>query len=571
MDDSPVILRNTIGHGPNLVPAPNLTLNVQNQVGRGELYAIVALGIILQLGVVVFSGFATYHLTLRKDENPVAGYAFPCTAIGTLLLVAGILTCAYVVETSTTESRYRPAAGKAARIVWLQRSGTVNDQAFEPFAVFPESAQLLVTTSRRAREPKHVAATIGTMVSICGFVAQFVGLRGMHWSAPLAQLGATVVMTILRTWVRRNLAKPLRSQPLVPGHEMDWLAMTLGGDRENIPWLCPSTTNGDPYWRPWRGQRGNKCDEGDKDGGWDWRIAAVEDAKRCSKLETSSNSVPPDPETLLEQLQDQEESTAHRVMLIRRSLGALADWHGPASAEAISLARAIEATMEALFGPTLPKGTLTWSMPAFKSLHGSDREPVRCRVERLENGSWKAYSDEIDAALSLWLYSVYEQENPRDHANLKDAEEEEGRRNKVKYRKPTKDDAWLRAKETPVKQSLQLLGSYSERLHQHLRWWMPDGAVRVREVEEIEKATDDGTTIEVETHRIVGFMSGLSPGSLSGGQRQFYKVRASSLTPDKDVTNRRGEDGEKTHVVLATESYSSLGTLFAQHMFSIFM
>src|SRR5690348_5012911 len=57
-DGSPVILRNTIGHEPNLVPAPNLTLNVQNQVGRGELYAVAALGIILHFGVVVFSGFA---------------------------------------------------------------------------------------------------------------------------------------------------------------------------------------------------------------------------------------------------------------------------------------------------------------------------------------------------------------------------------------------------------------------------------------------------------------------------------------------------------------------------------
>jgi hypothetical protein len=35
-------------------------------------------------------------------------------------------------------------------------------------------------------------------------------------------------------------------------------------------------------------------------------------------------------------------------MLIRRGLGVLADWHGPASADAISLARAIEVTMDAL-------------------------------------------------------------------------------------------------------------------------------------------------------------------------------------------------------------------------------
>ncbi|KAK5651448.1 hypothetical protein OQA88_12455 [Cercophora sp. LCS_1] len=556
-DGSPVILRNTIGHEPNLVPAPNLTLNVQNQVGRGELYAVAALGIILQLGVVVFSGFTTYRLTLAEDENPIDGYALPCTAIGTLLLVAGILACAYVVETSTTESRYRPAAGKTARIVWLQRSGTVNDQAFEPFAIFPESAQPLITTSRRAREPKYVAATIGTIVSISGFATQFVGLRSMHWSAPAAQLGATIVMTVLRTLVRRNLAKPLRSHPLLPGHEMDWLAMTLAGGRESTPWMCLSPATVDTYRRPWRGE------EGDKDGGWDWRIIAVENAKHCRELETSKPTDHENP--IIEQLKDQEKLTAHRVMLIRRSLGALADWQGPASAEAISLARAIEATMDALFGPKQLEGTLTWSIPAAKSLHGPDREPVRFRVERLDNGRWKAYSDEIEAALSLWLYSIYEDENP------KDAEGEEVPPAMVKNRKPTKDDAWLRAKGTPVKQSLQLLGSYSECLHQHLRWWMPDGAAGVLEVEKIEKATDDGTTIEVETHRIVGFMSGSSSGAPSGCQRQFYRVRPSPITTGNDATDRRGGGGERTDVVLATESYSSLATLFAQHMFSVFM
>jgi len=50
----------------------------------------------------------------------------------------------------------------------------------------------------------------------------------------------------------------------------------------------------------------------------------VEDAKHYSKLEVSLNSIPADPKTLIEGLQDQEESIAHRVMLIQRSLGELA-------------------------------------------------------------------------------------------------------------------------------------------------------------------------------------------------------------------------------------------------------
>lgn len=118
------------------VDTPDLTLNVHNQVGRGEIYVVATCGLILQVGVLVYSGIAKY-LTFRllKDGSPVADYAYPCTATGTLLLVLGMLICAHVVESSTLESRYRPAAGKSARVVWLQRSGTVNDQVFESFAI----------------------------------------------------------------------------------------------------------------------------------------------------------------------------------------------------------------------------------------------------------------------------------------------------------------------------------------------------------------------------------------------------------------------------------------------------
>ncbi|RYP39999.1 hypothetical protein DL767_001933 [Monosporascus sp. MG133] len=192
-----VVIRNTTAH------TPNLTLNVHNQVGRGELYVVAAFGIALQLGVLVYCGFATSYPTLSflKDGNPVAEYSFPCTAAGTLLLVAGMLACSYVVENSTSETRYRPVAGREARVIWLQRSGIVNDQAFKSFAIFPTNAQALVTTSQRLEDPdeedsgqedpgqedsgqedpvQEIVAVTATMVSICGFIVQFTGLREMH-------------------------------------------------------------------------------------------------------------------------------------------------------------------------------------------------------------------------------------------------------------------------------------------------------------------------------------------------------------------------------------------------------
>ena len=99
-DGHPVIvIRNMAPH------APNLTLNVHNELGRGELYLVAVLGTLLQLGVLVFSGFVTYHPSLKfrwlKDGEPVADYSFPCDAIGTLLLVAGMLVCSHVVIITT--------------------------------------------------------------------------------------------------------------------------------------------------------------------------------------------------------------------------------------------------------------------------------------------------------------------------------------------------------------------------------------------------------------------------------------------------------------------------------------
>ncbi|KAJ0155425.1 Uncharacterized protein HZ326_2320 [Fusarium oxysporum f. sp. albedinis] len=59
--------------------------------------------------------------------------------------------CSHVVGKSTLENRYRPMSKTTeARVVSLQRSRTVNEQAFESFAIYPESPQAVITTSRRA-------------------------------------------------------------------------------------------------------------------------------------------------------------------------------------------------------------------------------------------------------------------------------------------------------------------------------------------------------------------------------------------------------------------------------------
>ncbi|KAK7420559.1 hypothetical protein QQX98_002758, partial [Neonectria punicea] len=488
-----IIVRNTAAD------APNISLNTHSHFGRGELRMVAAIGTMLQLGVVLYSGFATHYptLILLKNGLPVADYAFPCTAVGTLLLVAGMLLCSHVVESSTDEKRYRGGQMKKARIVWLQKTQTVSDQSFDSFALYPEDERTIITTSQRA--DKRSQATIlafktvaGTMVGLCGFVVQFIGLRGMHWSASIAQLGAVLVMTVLRSWVRRGLAERPVCQPLLSGFELDWFAMTLG-DAENAPWQQPSADQTEKG--PWKE---------------DWIIMTGRSPETHERLRQTSEDGDPEPS-----------EKAHRVMMIRRDLGQLVDWRGPASAEAASLARAIEVTMDALFGSS-HTGNFTWSPVA--NYAQKDAQSIHFRLERQKNGNWKAFENEIEAALSLWIYSISGKED----------------KHQQEWKGPV-------APGTPAKRSLRLLGSDPQGLHRDLRWWMPNGATRVIKV---EAAPNDDGRIEVERHRIVG--SGNSMTDLSSGYRHVA-------------------DGEGANTLLAIESYAPLELLYAQDMLSAFI
>lgn len=547
-------------------PAPSLTLNVRNELSRGEFYLVAVLGTVLQLGVLLFSGYATYHPDLRsrwlKDENPAADYAFPCNAAGTLLLVTGMLICAHVVEGSTSETRYRPVEGKA-RVVWLQKSGTVNDQAFESFAIFPRQPQTLITTSQRwdaggSQQPilGETVAVVGAIVSLCGFVAQFVGLRGLHWSSSIAQLIAIASMVVLRAWVRRNLVQLPASRRLLSGHEMDWLAMTLADDLARASWLTPPKDGGDP-------QAEKDGDGSLKDGQlnrqsrpWDWKPTAVENPATLLALQEAGGSDSP------------SQTRAQTTMMLRRDLGEVADWQGPASAEAIALARAIEIAMDTLFD-TKPRqnGKLTWHLSVPNSSGDSSSESVTFRVEQLATGHWKAFSDELEAALSLWLYSVDELQRapgndlgdgnqhiePRDNGRT-----DEGGLLEIKPMR-SKDDIWLRIKGKQAKRSLRLLGQSTESLDRDLRWWIPRlDNTSVTEVRMDGKQTNNGDIIEVDNYRIVGYASNWGPGS--------YIHRNPN---HEDASTASGDD--RPTWTTAAESSIPLATLFAQHMFTSFM
>ncbi|CAI4214564.1 unnamed protein product [Parascedosporium putredinis] len=413
----------------------------------------------------------------------------------------------------------------------------VNDQAFKSFAIFPSNDQTIITTSSRVDkawqmrstaqsgsatpvskdQPSGKAASVqigkgsiesepvangsterlqslallGTALSVGGYIVQFVGLRGMHWSASVVQLGAIAVMTVLRALARRGLATPPRSEPLTKGFELDWFAMSIG-DVDKAPWNdTPRQTKMPQNNYPRK----------------DWRILTgrntlYEPLKQVEKNDDSQQNIA------------DTSNAAHAIMMIRESLGNLAQWPGPASAEAIALARAMEITMDALFEHRDTNLSWAWTLEARYSQRA--KEP-------------------IEAALSLWLYSVDEVENEVPQAS-----------------------EWLLAKGINEQLGLRLLGQYTESLHRDLQWWMPHGTAGIKKFNKMKRDLTRLSFAEADESS-----TGSGPGRLAGKDTTESKQET---VINKDDSKRGSEK-----LFLARETVSSLALLYAQDMFSAFM
>ncbi|KAK3366747.1 hypothetical protein B0T24DRAFT_534372, partial [Lasiosphaeria ovina] len=137
-------------------PAPNIALNLGTPPSgrKPVLRLLAAFGVIVQLGVVVYSAMITYYppwaSMFTKDGEPVVRAAFPLMAVGTFIVSTSMFLCAAVVERSTNEAIWtveapndpntpgsgHPPQGDSFSLLWLQRMKTVNDQTFGSYAVF---------------------------------------------------------------------------------------------------------------------------------------------------------------------------------------------------------------------------------------------------------------------------------------------------------------------------------------------------------------------------------------------------------------------------------------------------
>lgn len=602
----------TVVHDP-MTASPNLSLNCHSTFSRRGLYLGAVIGTILQVGVLLFSGFITYHPNLKsrfqKEGDSVDDYAYPLVAIGTSMLVVGAFVCACVIEGSTEERHYSPSKEYDAYVVWLQRKNVVNDQVFRPCAIYPSSKRRYVTTSSRSREirqgdldnpdtgvdekeqtetpvlPESPSLALEnltvsvTVVCLVGFILQFIGLRGMNWSASVAQLVAILIMTVYRAWVRRGLAEIPRYNLLPSGFELEWFSLSLLELLE-AKWLNPEPPIGprkhsDTSFRHVKARGPRQT-----------RAVATEDLQNSAfnGSHASSYTRKTHPGGLSDQwivvtgrdqeyepvrsastLSDVNDTTpAQEALNARVHLGNLVDWKSPVSAEALRLTEAIEAVLESfmsLVGPALDdEESFIWPVPVD---HFTGKDKVYLRLA-WKNGIWRAHAGEIEAVLSLWVYSI------RSRSGMIGDRCKSKRSSDPFSGNDADGDGRVRATAQQEGPGFRILCSSSqeERLNYDIQWWIPK-ALRGPEVRKIDKAA----LTEVSTARLMGY--GASAAALNGcppvtSSSRLYKSSSSDDLAGPSPSLPQTESHSQVQY-LALETYDSLGRMCAKDLFFSFI
>ncbi|KMU76641.1 ankyrin repeat and protein kinase domain -containing protein 1 [Coccidioides immitis RMSCC 3703] len=398
-------------------PNPNLSLNIGiKKPPVVWLLAAAFSGCVLQTGVFGFAVWITYFAKFKKDERPIPSWAFPIASAGTVLLVTGMFLCAWLIETTTEEKVFK----KRVRMYWLQQGGqTIGDQVFDAFAHSADLDEYMTSWKRegpitRAREGLVWLAVGSTSV---GFVLQFVGLRGLHSFVALFQLGATVIMAIVRAGLRSQRLGEGRNElrdsgSSVNGHELDWFAHRV--DRQNCPqrflegtWevypTVPRCPNEDPGENKIQvsGLYGVVLESGSE------TMKSV--IKWISSLQSDGTEASENPHI------------AARILYYRARLSRLTqeqstslpeEWQIDVRRHAQSLKIALEDVARIIFSGRfqLKQGwedisAIFWTVDIVTESPDEGVRPIHVIIKRV-NGAWRTDLSELEAILGLWIWSI---------------------------------------------------------------------------------------------------------------------------------------------------------------------
>ncbi|KAL3453493.1 hypothetical protein BJX65DRAFT_302395 [Aspergillus insuetus] len=377
---------------------PNLSLNKGiKRRGPGWFWAAAILGIVMQGGTLAYAAMTVYWYTglFKNTEKASDSYAFPLYLYGSVTLSIGMFLCAFMIERSSTEYRASPAT--PSKIYWLQPGRqTIGDQDFGAFLAVNEgpNAQLTrnLTYVKSVRNPSSKGRGPMLIFTICvtmlGFILQFVGLRGLHPSVIIADVGSTLLMAVVRTCLRTK---------------------RIGSDGNNFSKADQALFS--------HNQQELDC--------FAFRLEKVESFRLVSSLvhqtarsrsgscSTSDTSI----------ITTQPSGRGARLIKTRARLAELTSCSGihqcmnwddlPIRQVAQDLASTIEATMEVVSRwKELPGSTCSFELSFACQIHdykstGSSLETYPIVLERSNDTfQWRVDTHELEAILGLWTYSL---------------------------------------------------------------------------------------------------------------------------------------------------------------------
>jgi len=212
-------------------------------VAPWKLWAFAVFGVSVQSAVLVLSGTTIYQWHFQKSSAIVSDYAYPCFLAGTVSLSAGLLICARAIQGSTenanfvlanpppkgvpdADSRNNGILHRAPyKLLRIQRYA---EKELDSWAILNSDNEGALRTSRsRGAKYEHMTG-LGSFLAVIGYLAQYLGSRGLPWSTTIMQLVATVMMAAARAFVRRGLAEgPFALNKGLKDHELSWLAREI--------------------------------------------------------------------------------------------------------------------------------------------------------------------------------------------------------------------------------------------------------------------------------------------------------------------------------------------------------
>ncbi|RYP83495.1 hypothetical protein DL770_005385 [Monosporascus sp. CRB-9-2] len=406
---------------------PNLSLNVGIvKLPDSVFYLVAVLGLVLQAGVLAMAGLVSWKYGWTKDDDTGSANSTQATTTttvisdnpsalvficGSVFMCLGMFLCAALIGQSTREYTYQRKQGQGqasvptTRLFWLQPGEQViGDQTFDAFAYSEDGRKHLkqyISSKKDLSKRAELYTWVTIIVTLGGYVAQFIGLRGMNAYVSIAQLGATLLMSFLRGCLRmQRLTRGDNKLANIPDkilrHELDWLAFEIGAkDLASSNCRKGAVEQSEWFWYP--------CE-----------------AARYS-LDTNEASSSALPEKLFRYRRRISMLTGHtgRYAKLRDKSFQLWDDHEvKVRTMAQRLRQAIEGTANALFGDKLPNGanSVSVSIPIrlTNGFRGSTTFTGHIKLSLRRNPDpsvsdgvlWTTDSAALEAILGLWLWSL---------------------------------------------------------------------------------------------------------------------------------------------------------------------